>query len=284
MAKSAIPALPRLIGVIHLPALPGAPGAADLHPAEALQLAGARAVREAQLLTRAGFDGIILENFGDVPFVKDQVAPETVAAMAVIVAAVRSASPKARIGVNLLRNDGRSALAVAAVTGADFIRVNVLSGIAATDQGVIEGRAAELMRERIRLGAQDVAVLADVLVKHARTMSETDLTLAIEEATLRAGAEGVIVTGSTTGRAPEQSRWDEALVACRDVQRPLFAGSGITVARLKEWAQDRAQIPHGVIVGSALRRGGKAGAPLEPKRLNEIARAWKKLAGARKRG
>jgi membrane complex biogenesis BtpA family protein len=281
MAKSATSALPRLIGVIHLPALPGAPGSADQHPAEALQQAGARAVKEAIQLTRAGFDGLILENFGDVPFVKDQVAPETVASMAVIVAAVRSAAPRARIGVNLLRNDGRSALAVAAVTGADFIRVNVLSGIAATDQGIIEGKAAELMRERIRLGAQDVAVLADVLVKHARTMSETDLTLAIEEATLRAGAEGVIITGSTTGRAPDAARWDEALVTCRGLGRPLFAGSGITAATLREWASRRDQIPHGVIVGSALRKGGRAGAPLDAKRLGEISRLWKKLGNRR---
>lgn len=282
MARSS--SLPGLIGVIHLPALPGAPGAGDVHPAQALQQAGARAVKEALALTRAGFDGLILENFGDVPFMKDQVSPETVASMAVIVAAVRSAATKAKIGVNILRNDGHSALAVAAVTGADFIRVNVLSGVAATDQGIIEGRAAALMRERIRLQAQDVAVLADVLVKHARTMSETDLTLAIEEATLRAGAEGVIVTGSTTGRAPDRARWDEALMTCRHLGRPLFAGSGITAETLRDWSKNRNQIPQGVIIGSALRKGGKAGAPLDAKRVGEIARAWKKLGTKSKHG
>ncbi|MBS1958337.1 MAG: BtpA/SgcQ family protein [Bdellovibrionales bacterium] len=267
--------LPRLIGVIHLPALPGAPGSSRLHPAQALDVAGTLAVKEAQLLARAGFDGIILENFGDVPFMKDQVAPETVASMAVIVAAVRSAV-NVKLGVNVLRNDGFSALAIAAVTGADFIRVNVLSGAAATDQGIIEGKAAPLMRERVRLGAPDVAVMADVLVKHARTLSETDLTLAIEEATFRAGAEGVIVTGSTTGRAPDRNQWSEALGACRRIGKPLFAGSGITVETLNEWAKNPKQIPHGVIVGSALRKGGKAGAPLDTKRLGDFVRTWKK--------
>ena len=158
MAKSHS-TLPRLIGVIHLSALPGSPGSSGLHPSQALQIAKVRAVQEALLLARAGFDGIIIENFGDVPFMKDKVAPETVASMAVIVAAVKTAmktTVRIKMGVNILRNDGQSALAVAAVTGADFIRVNVLSGVAATDQGIIEGSAAILMRERVRLRAEMV--------------------------------------------------------------------------------------------------------------------------------
>src|SRR4029079_5487495 len=127
--------LPSLIGVIHLPALAGAPGSSD--PADALQRAGLQAVKEAQILVKAGFDGLILENFGDVPFYKTQVPPETIASMSVIAAAVREAARKVSLGINVLRNDARAAMAIAAVTGCDFIRVNVLSGVSATDQGWI---------------------------------------------------------------------------------------------------------------------------------------------------
>jgi len=124
MARSRFPAL---IGVVHLPALAGSPRASGEHPASALEKAGQRAVSEAQALEKAGFDGVVLENFGDTPFFKGSVPPETIACMAVIAAAVRQAV-RLPIGINVLRNDGRAGLAIASVTDCEFIRVNVLSG------------------------------------------------------------------------------------------------------------------------------------------------------------
>ena len=127
---------PALIGVLHLPALAGAPGARGLTASEALARAGYQAVTEARQLEKAGFEGLIIENFGDVPFYKDRVPSETIASMAIIASAVKD-SVSIPVGVNVLRNDGQSALAIASVSGCDFIRVNVLNGVAATDQGII---------------------------------------------------------------------------------------------------------------------------------------------------
>ena len=261
-----------LIGVIHLPPLPGSPGAADLSPEEALSRAGLQAVKEAQVFTKSGFDAIILENFGDIPFYKTQVGPETIASLAVIAAAVRESTPLP-LGINVLRNDARSALAIAAVTGADFIRVNVLSGVCATDQGMIEGCAADLMRERIRLNATHIGVLADVLVKHAKTLSSTDLELAMEETALRGGAEGVILTGTTTGRAPNPEQVNEAIRIAEHLNVPLFLGSGTTIESLKTLSGS----VH-AIVGSTLRKNGKAGAPLDLNRIKNFVKAWKVFA------
>lgn len=260
--------LPRLIGVIHLPALGGAPGASDQHPADALQKAGLLAVKEAQLLTRAGFEAIILENFGDAPFYKTQVPPETTASMAVIAAAVREAT-SLPLGINVLRNDARAALAIATVTGCDFIRINVLNGLVATDQGLIEGQAAELIRERLRLHS-DVAILADAHVKHARTLSSDDIGLAVEEAALRSSADGVIVTGDTTGRSVDLEHLARASEVANHHRIPLFIGSGATPENLSSF---RGHV-HGIIVGSTLRQGGKAGAPLDAKRMKDLVKAF----------
>jgi membrane complex biogenesis BtpA family protein len=264
--------LPILVGVIHLPALPGAPGSSELMAAKALQNARDWAVEEAKLLTKAGFDGIIIENFGDVPFYKTEVPPETIASMAIIAAAVRASAPKVKLGINVLRNDARSALAIAAVTGADFIRVNVLSGVAATDQGMVEGNAADLVRERVRLNAKEVLILADVHVKHAQTLSSKNLALAIEEVSGRGGADGVIISGYTTGRSPDAAKLLEAQDAVRELNIPLYIGSGASVEALPGLAKDKVRI----IVGSAIRRGGKAGAPIDEKRLKQFSEAWKK--------
>ena len=262
--------IPLLWGVIHLPPLPGAPRvAAGSTPTEALARAGLRAVQEAKMLEAAGFEGIILENFGDIPFYKDSVPPETVAALAILAAAIREVV-SVPLAINVLRNDARSALAIAAVTGCEFIRVNVLSGAAATDQGLIEGAASELLRERARLGAE-VRILADAHVKHAKSLSSDSIELQIEELALRAGADAVIVTGATTGREVDPLHLEAAGRAARHAGVPLLIGSGATtenLARLREHAT-------GVIVGSALRKGGQAGAELEAARCRALVLAFK---------
>ncbi|MCM2278302.1 MAG: BtpA/SgcQ family protein [Oligoflexia bacterium] len=260
---------PSLIGVIHLPPLAGAPKGEGTPPSELLQTAGLQAVKEAQLLSRAGFEGLILENFGDVPFYKNRVPPETIASMAVIAAAVRE-STRIPIGLNVLRNDGPSALAIASVTGCDFVRINVLSGVAAADQGLLEGEAAFLLRERQRLGS-GIMILADVHVKHARMLSSTDLTQAVEDAASRALADGVIVSGSGTGKPVDLLALQQASLAVKSRGIPLFVGSGATAETLR----DIRKLGAGVIVSSALRRGGKAGAPLDPRRIREFVKVYR---------
>ncbi len=119
--------------MLHLPALPGS--------SRAEQSVGdieARVVAEARLLQEVGFHAAIIENFGDVPFFKDRVDATTIAAMTRLACAVRAAAPELPLGINVLRNDARAALAVAVASGAKFIRVNVHVGATATDQGVTE--------------------------------------------------------------------------------------------------------------------------------------------------
>ena len=262
--------LPKLIGVIHLPPLPGSPGAADLNPAVALSRAGLWAVKEAIALTAAGFDGLILENFGDIPFYKDRVKPETIASLSVIAAAVRE-STRVSLGINVLRNDALAALAIAAATNANFIRVNVLSGVVASDQGLIEGSAAELIRERIRLNAQSISILADVHVKHAQTLSSQDLAIAIEEVAGRGGADGVIISGATTGRLPDLALIQRAQAAALHSGVPLYIGSGMTSEQMSDFLLPGVRL----IVGSALRKSGKAGATLDGKRVKKLIQTWK---------
>lgn len=255
--------------MIHLPALSGAPRAHGLDPAAAMQRAGLWAVQEATSLARAGFEGLILENFGDTPFYKSSVPPETIACMSVVAAAVRE-STRLPIGINVLRNDARAALAIASVTGCQFIRVNVLSGVTAADQGLIEGDAAFLLRERDRLQSE-IRILADVHVKHALSLSSHDLALAVEETALRSGADGVIISGSATGRSVDLEHLKIAAEAAKAHRIPLFIGSGAT----SDTASELRRFADGIIVGSALRKAGKAGAPLDPSRVKSFIKAFR---------
>jgi membrane complex biogenesis BtpA family protein len=145
--------------MVHLDPLPGAPGYGG-----SMDAVLDRARSDALAIAAAGFDGIMVENFGDAPFFTDDVPKVTIAAMTRAVAEVATAGLPT--GVNVLRNDGLGALAVAAATGAQFIRINVLSGTMYTDQGPIVGAAALIARARREL-CPETAIMADVFVKHA---------------------------------------------------------------------------------------------------------------------
>ena len=267
-----------LVGVVHLPPLPGSPRAALTADAIARS-----AVADARALGEAGFDLVMLENFGDAPFFSGRVPPITVSAMTLSAAAVRDACPKMAIGINVLRNDADAALAIAAVVGASCIRVNVHIGARVTDQGLIEGRAAETLRRRRELGADRgdagrprVAIWADVDVKHSAALAARPLDQEAQDLALRAMADAVLVTGSGTGKAVDIAKLD-AVKRAVGADVPVLVASGATLATLDALASRC----DGVIVGSALREGGAAGRPVDAKRAAEFAREFRVAFAAR---
>jgi membrane complex biogenesis BtpA family protein len=250
----------RLIGVVHLHALPGAPGYAG----DVGRILAA-ATDDARTLEQAGFDAVIIENFGDAPFFTDRVPQVTVAAMTRAVAAVADAVTLP-IGVNVLRNDGRGALAIAAATGAAFIRVNVLSGVMTTDQGVITGRAAEIMRLRRQLGL-DTEVYADVMVKHAVPPPGLTIEQATADTVRRGLADAVIVSGAATGAKPDRDLVRRAATAAAGT--PVLIGSGATESSIA----DLLEVASGVIVGTALKVDGITTNPVDPSRAAAFVKA-----------
>jgi membrane complex biogenesis BtpA family protein len=218
-----------------------------------------RAASDARSLMEGGVDGIMVENFGDAPFFPDRVPSETVAALTLAVSAVRS-SADVPVGVNVLRNDARSALGIAVATGAAFMRVNVHVGTMFTDQGAIDGRAWETLRAR-RFLCPELPILADVMVKHAAPPPGASLALAARDSWHRGLADGLIVSGSGTG-LPTSAK---DLAAARDAvpDARLWIGSGLT----EDGLADLIPLADGAIVGSAFQREGRAGMPVDPGRV-----------------
>ena len=217
-----------------------------------------RAEADANALATAGFDGVLVENFGDVPFFPDAVPAETIAALTSAVSRVGSCS-NVPYGVNVLRNDARAALGVAVATGARFIRVNVHTGSMWTDQGLIEGRAHETMRTRRQLG-MDIAVFADVLVKHATTPAGATLEDTARDTSRRGLADALIVSGRGTGL--ETNLKDVRTVRAAAPDATLLIGSGMNV----ENGPGLLAVADGAIVGSAVMNEGRPGSGIDPVR------------------
>lgn len=249
-----------IIGVVHLLPLPSSPRWGG-----SLKAVIDRAEQEATALAAGGVDGIIVENFFDAPFPKDQVDPAVVSAMTLIIQRLNNLVTLP-IGINVLRNDAHSAIAIASCVEAPFIRVNVWTGVMVTDQGVIEGQAHHLMRYRRELGS-DVKIFADVLVKHARPLGAPNLTTAVQDTIERGLADAVIFSGWATGSPPDLQDLELASRAANGV--PVFVGSGASWENIPQLMQ----AADGVIVSSSLKRQGKRDNPIDPIRVSRFVEA-----------
>jgi membrane complex biogenesis BtpA family protein len=255
-----------LIGMLHVPPLPGTPSAGPAIP----QLIESM-VAEARLYREAGYQGLLLENMHDRPYLKGAVGPEIVAAMSVVGREVRRAVDLP-LGIQILAGANQAALAVAHSCGASFVRVEGFVFAHVADEGLIEASAGALLRYRRHIGAESVRIFADIKKKHAAHALTADVPLAdTAQAAEFFLADGVIVTGTATGHPADP---DEVASVKRQVSLPVLVGSGVSPDNLDRYAAADA-----LIVGSWVKRGGVWSAPLDRERAVALARAFQKTAG-----
>jgi uncharacterized protein len=250
-----------VIGMIHLPPLPGSPRWDG-----SMARVFASALADARALVEGGADAVLVENFGDAPFTPGRVEPATVAAMSVVAAEVRKAFPRAPLGVNVLKNDARAALAVAAAVGAEFIRVNVHAGAVLADQGIVQSDAYGTLRDRRLLGIE-VAILADVGGKHAVPLAPVEVEQTARDLVHRGLADALVVSGPATGQATPLAEVKRVRSAVPEV--PLLVGSGVTA----ETAADLLSVADGLIVGTSVKRGGDVRQPVDRARVETLVAA-----------
>lgn len=251
-----------LIGVVHLRPLPGSPRwRGDMDAVVEF------AVEDARAYERGGAHGLFIENFGDIPFTKGLVAPETIAAMAAAGRAIRQAV-QLPIGFNVLRNDARAALALCAVCGGAYVRINVHTGAMLTDQGLIEGNAYETLRYRQRI-CPEAQIFADVHVKHAVPLGNCTIEDAARDTVERGLVDALIVSGAGTGLEADLA--DVERVRRTAPTTKLLLGSGVTVANARHFLP----AADGFIVGSSLKVNGKVSNPVDPKRVAALVRAMR---------
>jgi membrane complex biogenesis BtpA family protein len=258
MLSTLFSGLKPVIGMIHVGALPGTPA----NRQSISELAKA-ATNEAKLYLAEGVDGLIIENMHDLPYLRGEVGPEIVASMAVIGHSVRSGCALPT-GIQILAAANIEAMAVAHAAGLDFIRAEgyVFGHIA--DEGWIESSAARLLRYRKMIGAEEVDVWADIKKKHSSHSVTADISLAeTAEAVEFMRGDAVIVTGSTTGRAPQPGDVREVRTRCN---LPVILGSGVDASNVREFFH----LADGFIIGSYFKEEGVWSRPVDSRRIAEL--------------
>ena len=262
-----------VIGMVHLWPLPGAPG----YTGYGMQTIIDHALRDAEVLVQGGVDGLIVENMWDLPYyVGAGVKPEAMTAQAVAAAEVVKSFPLP-VGINVIHNGGIVCLAIAVAARARFIRVCILTGSRLWDTGELDhGCAADLVRKRKELHAEEIHIFADVDKKHSVSFPGLDLATHIEWTEFY-GADALIVTGRMTGSAPDAEKVREARSLAT---RPILVGSGSNRENIGPFLQ----YADGVIVGSSLKKDGVMQSPVDLQRVREFmdaVRAVRETSAAR---
>jgi uncharacterized protein len=255
-----------VIGMVHLGALPGSPRWAG-----SMEAITHDALADARALAEGGVDALIVENYGDVPFTAGRVDAATVSAMAVVITEIGRAVALP-LGVNVLKTDALSALAVAAATGAHFVRVNVHVGAVVTDQGLLQSGAHDSLRYRRLLGL-DIKILADVQAKHGMPLAPIPIEQEARDCVSRGLADALVVSGVATGEPTALGDLKAVRSAAPDV--PLLVGSGVT----PETTAELLSIADGLIVGTAVKRDGILANPVDARRVRRVVEAARPARG-----
>jgi membrane complex biogenesis BtpA family protein len=249
-----------LIGDIHLPPLPGTPR----YRGDSMTTIIDRALRDAEAFETGGMNGIILENHGDIPFLKpNEIGPEIIAAMSAIASRVANTAG-VPVGINLLANAAVGSLAIAKASGARFIRVNQWVNAYIANEGLVEGESARALRYRKQINAEDVAIFADVHVKHGSHAIVDDRPVSEQASDVEFyDADVAIASGNRTG---DEVPRDEIVSIRNGTSLPVIAGSGITATN----AAKILPLLDGAIVGSSLKEGGVWWNPVELDRVKAL--------------
>lgn len=245
-----------VIAMIHTGPGPGVPGYVSL--AAMVK----RALDEAEIYLAAGVDGLLVENMHDFPPIHErEMGPDVTAYMTRVAHEVKQRARDVPVGVQVLFQANKTALAVALAAGCDFIRAEGWTYAHVSDKGIAEASAGAVVRYRHAIGADHISILADVKKKHAAHAWTADLSAAdVAPGMELHGADGVIVTGVHTGDAPDIEEIHRIRAATR---LPLIVGSGATPQNLPVLAP----FVDGFIVGTALKEDGIWHAPVSKERV-----------------
>lgn len=251
-----------LIAMIHTGPCPGVPGFM------CMESAVERAAAETEVYLRAGVDGILIENMHDFPAVhENEMGPEVAAYMTRVAYAVKRRARYTPVGLHVLFQGNKTALAVAQAAGCDFVRVEGWTHAHISDKGIAEASAGEVIRYRHHIGASRLPIFADLKKKHASHSWTADLSIAdIARGMTMHQADAVVVSGPHTGIGPEL---DDLQAVRKATDLPLLVGSGTT----REAIGELYPLVDGFIIGSALKENGAWDAPVCERRVEKMVAA-----------
>ncbi|HWP69219.1 MAG TPA: BtpA/SgcQ family protein [Rectinemataceae bacterium] len=247
-----VPVKKPIFGMVHFPALPGTP---MYESSGGLGKVRDIALRDAENLAEAGFDGFMFSNEGDRPYLAD-VSKYTVAIMARLVSEIAGRFKKP-FGVSVLA-DPMAAISVGAAVESSFVRI-FLSWVYASDWGIVSPDAGALQRYRAQFSPAP-AVFANVS-GHTAPLGDRSI-YDITRGAIKFGlADAVCLAGTTAGSEIDVSEIRQARDAAHGAT-PVVIGTGVSVANIEKMYD----LGDAFIVGTSLKENGDTFKPIDPVR------------------
>ncbi|ADI31500.1 BtpA/SgcQ family protein [Staphylothermus hellenicus] len=254
----------KLYGMVHLPPLPNSPQ----YRGEKIDVILKYAINEAEKLVKAGFDGVVIENYMDYPFPIYEKDPVKLRLIEYIARKIREKFPNVLVGLNILRNSGLESLDIACRNNLDFIRVNVYMETVLAPEGIIKPLAYELIKYKERNGC-NVKVYADVNVKHSQPLMS--YTMVLRNMCSRGLVDGVIVSGEHTGYPTPVSRVYVAKKICSD--KEIIVGSGVNHQNIGLYIG----LADAVIVGTSIKNEGITSNPVNIQKAMSLVKRVRRI-------
>lgn len=229
-----------LIGMIHLSDLPGGPN----YLGENILIKNA--LRELDTLQKAGFDGVIVENFEEPGFISANYDIKNVFLKIVKAVVNKSSIP---VGMEIIY-DMPATIEIAYEANAKFVRLDVFVDDVETRFGKIIADPKKLQTMKNELGDGKLIILTDIHVKHAKLLNNKTLTESALEA-IHYGSDGIIITGSWTGIEPNIKEI-QLIKSIAENRLPILVGSGLNINNIHKLIL----LSDGAIVGTSIKTGG----------------------------
>ena len=235
--------IPKIIAALHLPPFPGSghPDRKSMHEIREF------ALRNTEMAARAGIQALFLQDLGDHP-VSRPIPTHIVAGMSVVGSWIRQEFPDLQLGISLLGHGAREPLAIAQAVGAKFVRLKVYVGAMVKAEGLLEGCAAEAIQYRHQIGAEDIAIFADVYDRTGEPLGRQPLVEEVRQATVFGRADSVVLTGKNF----EETLSMISEITHSDLKPPILIGGGVNAGNVKE----ALRVADGVIMSSAFKSVG----------------------------
>lgn len=247
-----------LIGMVHCLPLPGTFGSENT-----IDQVISQAVSDARILEEAKFDAVMVEN--EDKCVAPNMSKVQYAGISMVAKAVRDAV-SIPVGLACGCLNYEEALSICRVVGGDFFRASIFVDTVMNYHGIIQPCSPKVIAYREQIGARNVKILADIQVKHYQMVNPHISLSQSARWAADQGADAVIVTGSSTG---VETPVEHLRSVRKNVSIPVAVGSGINLENIAQ-QRDSADI---LIIGTALRRGGKMTEPIVPEQARAIVAA-----------
>ena len=244
-----------IIGMIHVDPLPGTPKYSGN-----VKAIIDKAKSEASLYRSFGINALMIENMHDAPYLNRIVGPEITSLMSIILYEIKK-NYELPTGIQILAGANKNAVAAAHSARADFIRAEGFVFAHIADEGTFNSDAGELLRYKKQIGAENVLIFTDIKKKHSShsITSDTNIVETAKAAEFFL-SDGVIITGSATGKEPSLNEIKEVK---ENVNIPVLAGSGITDKNVIQYLE----YCDALIIGSYFKKDGIWSNPIDHERV-----------------